>query len=69
MNMYYFHPEIPDNKEEKADKGLLSPKQVMEGAMKKAQKIEKSKSNNGLLSKNEGKLLTNDGREVFNEGK
>ena len=71
MNISYFQPEMSgnDKKEKKVDKGLLSPKQVMEGAIKKAQKIEQSKNNSGLLSKNEGKLLTNDGREVFNENK
>lgn len=69
MNIQYFHPELPeDNKTKKEDKGLLSRKDLMENAQKKAQKIEQSK-NNGLMSKNEGKLLTNDGREIFNENK
>lgn len=70
MNISYFQPEIPGgDSQKKTDKSLLSPKQVVEGAMKKAQKIEASKNNTGLVSKNEGKLLTNDGREIFNENK
>ncbi|MEK6829625.1 MAG: hypothetical protein AABY15_05895 [Nanoarchaeota archaeon] len=70
MNIAYFQPEMSgDKNEKKADKGLISPQQVMEGAIKKAQKIEQSKNNSGLLNKNEGKLLTNDGREMMNENK
>jgi hypothetical protein len=69
MNISYFQPEMPDNSNKKTDKGLLTPEQLRENAQKKAQKIEQSKSNNGLLSKNEGRLLTNDGREIFNENK
>jgi hypothetical protein len=71
MNIAYFHPELPgdDNKKSKDDKGLISPNQLRENAQKKAQKIEASKTNTGLLMKNEGKLLTDDGREIFNENK
>lgn len=69
MNVQHFTPNLPeDDKNKKTDKGLLSRKQLMEAAQKKAQKIEQSK-NNGLMSKNEGKLLTNDGREIFNENR
>ena len=67
MNVQYFTPDMPgDEKPKKADKGLLTKKELMENAQKKAQKIEQSK-NNGLMSKNEGKLLTNDGREILSE--
>jgi hypothetical protein len=69
MNIAYFQPDMPDKSNNKTDKGLLSPEQLRENAHKKAQKIEQSKNNNGLMSKNEGKLLTNDGREIFNENK
>jgi hypothetical protein len=70
MNVQYFSPEMPeDNKSKKADKGLLSREALRENAQKKAQKIEQSKSTNGLMSKNEGKLLTNDGREILSEKK
>ena len=70
MNRSYFVPGTPDDdSKKKEDKGLLSPQQVMEGAMKKAQKVEQSKNNTGLMPKNEGRLLTNDGREIFNENK
>lgn len=70
MNISYFTPEIPgDDKPKKEDKGLISPSQLREGAQKKAQKIEQSKNNTGLMSNNEGRLLTDDGREIFNENK
>ena len=70
MNVQYFSPEMPeDNKSKKAYKGLLSREALRENAQKKAQKIEQSKSTNGLMSKNEGKLLTNDGREILSEKK
>lgn len=71
MNISYFSPAMPgdDNNKSKQDKSLLSPQQVMEGAMKRAQNVEQSKNNSGLMSKNEGRLLTNDGREIFNENK
>jgi len=69
MNISYFSPEMPDDKKPKTDKGLISPNQLREGAQKKAQKIEQSKNNTGLMPKNEGRLLTNDGREIFNENK
>jgi len=70
MNIHYFAPEFPgDNGKSKEDKGLLSREKLSENAQIRAQKINKSKSNNGLLSKNENKLLTNDGREIFNENK
>jgi hypothetical protein len=69
MNVQYFTPELPgDDKNKKADKGLLSREQLMENAQEKAQKIEQSKSN-GLMPKNEGKLLTDDGREILSEKK
>ncbi len=69
MNISYFVPGSPGDDKKKDDKGLISPSQLREGAQKKAEKIEQSKNNNGLMSKNEGKLLTNDGREIFNENK
>lgn len=69
MNIMYFHPEPPNQPNKKDDKGLLSPEQLKENAYKKAQKIEQSKTNGGLIQKNEGRLLTNDGREIFNENK
>jgi len=69
MNISYFVPGTPDDKPKKEDKGLISPNQLREGAQKKAQKIEQSKNNTGLMSNNEGKLLTDDGREIFNENK
>ena len=69
MNISYFVPGAPDDKPKKEDKGLISPNQLREGAQKKAQKIEQSKNNIGLMSNNEGKLLTDDGREIFNENK
>jgi len=70
MNIKYFEPEMSgDDKKKKVDKGLLSREQLMENAKEKAQKIEQSKANKGLLVKEEGKLLTNDGREIFNENK
>lgn len=70
MNISYFVPGAPeDDKPKKEDKGLISPNQLREGAQKKAQKIEQSKNNTGLMSNNEGKLLTDDGREIFNENK
>lgn len=70
MNISYFVPGTPgDDKPKKEDKGLINPNQLREGAQKKAEKIEQSKTNNGLMPKNEGKLLTNDGREIFNENK
>lgn len=69
MNIMYFHPEPPSQPNKKDDKGLLSSEQLRENAYKKAQKIEQSKTNSGLIQKNEGKLLTNDGREIFNENK
>jgi len=70
MNIQYFSPEMPeDDKSKKVDKGLLSREALRENAQKKAQKIEQSKNNNGLMSKNEGKLLTNDGREILSEKK
>ena len=70
MNIGYFIPEMSEgDKPKKEDKGLISPNQLKEGSQKKAQKIEQSKNNTGLMSKNEGRLLTNDGREIFNENK
>lgn len=70
MNIQYFQPESSkDENKKKDDKSLITPQKMMEGAFKKAQKIEQSKLRNGLVSKNEGKLLTNDGREIFNENK
>ena len=70
MNLHYFAPQMPgEDKKAKEDKGLLSREKLSENAHKKAQKIEQSKNNTGLMAKNEGKLLTNDGREIFNENK
>lgn len=70
MNISYFQPENPnDDKKKKDDNSLITPKKVMEGAIKKAQKMEESKNNTGLMPKNEGKLLTDDGREIINEKK
>lgn len=71
MNIQYFTPMLPGDEEpnKKNDKGLISPSQLRENAQKKAQKIEASKTNSGLMTKNEGKLLTDDGREIFNENK
>jgi hypothetical protein len=70
MDIGYFHPQLPgENNKKKKDKGLLSRKDLRENAQKKAQKIEQSKNNTGLMSRNEGRLLTNDGREIFNENK
>lgn len=69
MNISYFVPGKPDDKPKKEDKGLISPNQLRESAQKKAQKIEQSKNNTGLLFNNEGRLFTNDGREIFNENK
>jgi len=68
MNISYFQPEpLGERPSKKDDKSLITPQKMMEGSIKKAQKIEQSKTNNGLISKNEGRLLTNDGREIFNE--
>ena len=70
MNISYFQPGTPgDDKPKKEDKSLLSPQKLREGAIKKAQKVEQSKNNTGLMAKNEGRLLTDDGREIFNENK
>lgn len=69
MNISYFSPQMPEDKKSNIDKGLINPNQLRENSQKKAQKIEQSKNNNGLMSKNEGRLLTNDGREIFNENK
>lgn len=70
MNLHYFQPEMPEeNNKKPKDKGLLNKKDLRENAQKKAQKIEQSKSNKGLMVKNENRLLTNDGREIFNENK
>ncbi len=70
MNIQYFSPEMPgEDDKKKTDKSLLSREKLSENAQKRAQKVQHSKSNNGLLPKNEGKLLTNDGREIFNENK
>ena len=69
INISYFSPETPEeeNSNKKSSKGLLSPKQVMESAKKKAQKMSKPKSD--LIERTNGKLLTDDGREIFNENK
>jgi hypothetical protein len=70
MNIQYFAPQMPGgDKKPKDDKGLLSREKLSENAHKKAQKVEQSKSNTGLMAKNENRLLTNDGREIFNENK
>jgi hypothetical protein len=70
MNLQYFQPEIPkENNKKSKDKGLLNRNDLRENAQKKAQKIEQSKRNTGLMTKNENRLLTNDGREIFNENK
>jgi len=70
MNLHYFQPELPGNDKKKPkDKGLLNRNDLRENAQKKAQKVEQSKSNTGLMAKNENRLLTNDGREIFNENK
>jgi len=70
MNISYFHPQLPgDDSKKPKDKGLLNRNDLRENAQKKAQKVEQSKSNTGLMAKNENRLLTNDGREIFNENK
>lgn len=70
MDLQYFTPQMPGgDKKPKEDKGLLSREKLSENAHKKAQKVEQSKSNTGLMAKNENRLLTNDGREIFNENK
>lgn len=71
MNLFYFHPEKEGDDSKKKDKGLISPKQVMENASKKAKNMSDSKAKNTGLIQNEGerKLLTDDGREIFNENK
>lgn len=69
MNISYFSPELPEEKNsKKVDKSLLSPGQVIESAQQKAQNMHFTK-NLGLISKNENRLLTDDGREIFNENK
>lgn len=71
-NIGYFHPQLPeDDSKKKKGKGLISPKQVVEGAQQKAQKMSESKTkSNGLIQKEgDNRLLTNDGREIFNENK
>ena len=65
MNIQYFAPEMSGNNDKpKADKGLLSREKLSENAHQRAQKIEQSKSNTGLMAKNENRLLTNDGRNL-----
>ncbi len=68
MRIQYFSPEMNrENKRFKDDKSLLTREKIIENAKSKSQKIEQSKTINGLMEKNENKLLTNDGREIFNE--
>jgi len=71
IDLFYFQPAPEGDDSKKKDKGLISPKQVVENASKKAQKMSNSKVKNTGLIQNEGnsKLLTDDGREIFNENK
>lgn len=65
MDIKYFSSESP--KKQKLDKGLISPNQVLENSIKRANNMNNKK--NELFTKIEGKLLTNDGREMLNEKK
>lgn len=68
MRIQYFSSEMNrENNRFKDDKSLLTREKIIENAKSKSQKIEQSKTINGLMEKNENKLLTNDGREIFNE--